>query len=114
MIQLWAAPHGCIESGWCNKVVVLAAGAPYRASIGAGKERGIFFAPRFPQQQQRQFTDVVIAPHGTLSVRHLLARRNVVPPIGTMIDRVQQQTLVFGIAGEVWRSEEHTSELQSL
>ena len=66
-----------------------------------GKEGGIPFAARLAQQQQRQFAGVVIAPHRTLAVRHLLAGRDIIPAVGTMIDRVQQQALVFGIRGEI-------------
>ena len=65
-----------------------------------GKEGGISLATGFAQQQQGQFAGVVIAPHGTLAVRHLLAGRDIIPAVGMMIDRMQQQALVFGIR---WR-----------
>ena len=41
-------------------------------STVSGKEGGIRLAPRFPQEQQRQLAGMVITPHGTLPVWHLL------------------------------------------
>src|ERR1700734_2006934 len=66
----------------------------YRKNTGklfrAIKKRQVIFAARFAQNQQRQFAQMVIAPHGTLAVRHFLSGRDVIPSVRAMINRVQQ------------------------
>ena len=44
---------------------------------------------------------MVIAPHARFAAGHLSAGGNVVPVVGAMIDRMQQQALVFGLGGEI-------------
>src|ERR1035437_5843918 len=74
--------------------------------LGAGsgapaKERRIRFAARFAPQQEPQFASVVVPPHRTLPIRSFLAGCDIIPAVRPMIDRVQQQTLMLGIRGEI-------------
>ena len=62
-----------------------------------GEESRVGFISRFAQEEKGQLAGMIIAPHGAFAVGNLLASSNVVPTIGTMIDRMQYQALVFGV-----------------
>src|SRR5437879_2222166 len=77
-------------------------------------EKGEVTLPaRLAQEQQRQFTCVVVAPHGALAVGNPLAGRNVVPTVRPVINRVKQQTLVFGAGREIRFGEERVGDRQA-
>ena len=44
---------------------------------------------------------MIIAPHRAFAVRHSLTRRNVVPAVGPMINRMEQQALMVSIRGKI-------------
>src|SRR5689334_1915375 len=44
---------------------------------------------------------MVVTPGRAFTVRDALALGDIVPTVGSMVDRMQQQALVFGICGQV-------------
>src|SRR5206468_8207792 len=54
----------------------------------------ICFMVDHPLNIQSHFACMIIAPHTGFSVRDFTSRRNVIPSIGTMIDGMQQQSLM--------------------
>src|SRR5207248_2117979 len=65
------------------------------------EKRVIRLARNFPPQQQRQFSGVIVPPHGGFPARHFGGFRDVIPAVGTMIDRVEDQSLVPRIGAEI-------------
>src|SRR5688572_13629006 len=49
----------------------------------------------FTENEQREFTKMVVAPHGAFAVGNFLAERNAVPAVGAMIDGMEKQALMF-------------------
>src|SRR5215210_6454675 len=67
----------------------------------ASEKRQIRFLLDNPFHVKRHFARVIVAPHARLSARHFPARRNVVPAIWPMINRVHEQTLMLCVGWEV-------------
>src|SRR5262245_64091620 len=70
------------------------------------KELQVRAAFRLAQDEQGQLPRVVVAPHRRFPARDLPARRDVVPPVGAVVDGVQQEALVSRVRREVGFREE--------
>jgi len=69
--------------------------------LAINEERVIRMLPRDAQYQQPQFQGMVITPHGGFAARDEMPFRNIVPSGRSMVHRMQDQSLVAGIPGEV-------------
>src|SRR5262245_47707278 len=65
------------------------------------KEGWIRSAICLSQEQQRQLASMVVSPHRTFAAGNFLARRNVVPAVWPMINRMQNQSLVLRFDREI-------------
>lgn len=77
------------------------------------KEGEVRFSFGEAEEVKSKFAQVVVAPHGGFATRNFPALRNVIPPVGAVIDGVEEKTLVFGIGGEVGLGEKSPSGGQS-
>src|ERR1051325_10589655 len=59
-------------------------------------EEEIFLAFGFAPNEEGKFAGVVIAPHGALAVGNALAFVDLVPAVGAMVDRVEEEAFVLG------------------
>jgi hypothetical protein len=55
---------------------------------------------------------MIVSPHAGLAPRNGAAIRTIVPAIGSMIDRVQEQTLMLGIRAQIWLLEKRAADGQ--
>src|SRR5687767_9057384 len=82
-------------------------------STHTSEESGIDLATRLAEDEQGQFSRVVITPHRTLAVRHFLAGRDEVPTIGAMINRVEDEPLMLRGGAQIGFGEQRVGDLQA-
>src|SRR5688572_19500212 len=79
---------------WRNSSTLFSVGM--RVSLkGSGiltliKERQVRLSTNFLKQHETQLAQMIVTPHRTFTVRDFLSLRDVIPPIRSMINRMQQ------------------------
>ncbi len=92
-------------AGWLLEVAISAERDGY---LGQFAEKRVVPLPLRLADVQGQLTQVIVAPHAGFAVRNLRALRHMVPTLGLVIDRVQQQPSCFGSVlryGSSWSSD---------
>src|SRR5687768_4015143 len=70
---------------------------------GLVEERDIGFVPRESANQQGQLQQMIIAPHARLAAGNLPPGWDMVPVVGPMVNRVEQQSLVLRFLRKIRR-----------
>src|SRR5690349_8826764 len=81
----------------CDKSAIVTKSAP---------ECQVRFVLNHTKQIQCEFDGMIVTPHARLTCRNAAALRHGVPAIRTMIDRVQQQSLMIRVRAEVGLGEQ--------
>lgn len=77
-----------------------------RVLAGVGEEGQVRFAPGFAADEEGEFAGVVIAPHRAFAVGYVGAGRDIIPAVGTMVDGMEEESLMAGVNGEIGFGEE--------